>query len=176
MTQLVGITSARRASAALLAGLLLAALPAAAEEPLRLRLERNAGDVAAQGACVRGRLVLVRSFAQAGIWVADTLEVIENSGSGLPAGRHPATARGGAADGWRIEIDPLDAALRAQPESPAAPAAGSLLLGRRSRPANAGPCDLESDRLSDGTAVVRRLRRVYASPENTRPIELGVQP
>ena len=166
---------------------LLGAPGAQAAEPFRLLLVREAE--ATEGACIRGRLFVVRSFSQTdadrGVLLADTLE--------LPGGAAPAPAASFATSdlhlgsaredgplGWRIEIDATDGSrpLRAKPASDLleAEAAGSVLVGRRLPGGSAAACDPSAERLEDGAVLMRRLRRVYGSPANDRPIEIRIQP
>jgi hypothetical protein len=156
---------------------------ALAEEPLRLLVERGAISSAAE--CAHGSLLVVRSFAAAdlerGVRIGDTLELPRASAGGpawIPAGVYPAVVRDDGELGWRIEIEAADGtrALRAKPARELAEAAGSLLVGRRPPGAPAGACDPAAERLEDSDVLMRRLRGLYASPGNDRPIEIRIQP
>jgi hypothetical protein len=168
-------------TAAVLGVVLLAASAAWGEEPLRLLLERE--PAAQEGECLRGTLSVVRSFSSAdterAVRIADFLEIPSGSDSvWLRAGTHVGVARDDEETGWRIEIEEPDGlrALRAPPPSDLGEEEGSVLVGRRVAPAPTGDCDPSVERLEDGGVLMRRLRQVYASPTNERPIEIEIRP
>jgi hypothetical protein len=157
---------------------LLAASLASADAPFRLRLVREAADVQAAaegGGCVRGRLYLVREFNAGatgrGVWIADTLE----PSAALRSGVHAGVARDDAETGWHIELPASGTILRAQGNA-GLDADADILIGRRGTSiAGAEVCDPARDALSDGAAILRRLRDAYASPDNQRAIQVSIE-
>jgi hypothetical protein len=166
-------------SLAALAATMTSGSLANAEEPLRLLLTREAPSGAAD--CARGSLLVVRSFDELdvskGVQVGDIVETRAAAGF-LSSGLHTGTPRDDGEEGWRIELegaaDPV--ALRAQPSGDLADAMGSVLLGRSREDASTGACALADVRLKDGAILMQRLRRLYASPANDRPIEVLITP
>jgi hypothetical protein len=167
-------------AALLILGLPPLATPALADEPLRLELVRESADLEASaelGACVRGRLYVVRSFepGDRGLWIADTLEIPADSISNewIEAGRHAGVVRDDGEAGWRIELRDAETALVA---GLAQVAQGhTIRLGRRPGSLT-GPCRTASQVLEDGSAIQRRLRRLYASASFERAVEIRVRP
>lgn len=142
------------------------ASPVLADDPVRLLLMPVATDSQANGSCVRGQLFVVRSFADVdlkrGTWIADTLEIrTRDRRAGTMAladgGYVGAARKAGPESRWRIELTPGNAQLRAHPSGQADEPA--IFLGRRAAKVD-GACEVGSERLEDGEAVTRRLRRL----------------
>jgi hypothetical protein len=173
----------RALACGVLGAALLGATGAQAAEPFRLLLVREAGVT--EGECIRGTLFVVQSFSEAdtarGVRLADSVEVPRSAAAAArfaSSGPYLGSAREDGPLGWRIEIDGADASrpLRAKPASDLAEVAGSVFVGRRPPGTAATACDPSVEPLEDGAVLMRRLRQIYGSPANDRPIEIRIQP
>jgi hypothetical protein len=157
---------------AVLGASLLSPMAAQATEPLRLLLVRQTETSSA--VCSRGTLFVVQSFSQAdtarGVAIADTLEL-----ASFASGDLQGSVRTDGSLGWRIEIADVDGSRPLLAASTGDFAPGSVLVGRRPAGEAAAACRSD-ERLVDGGILMRRLRQVYSSPSNDRPIEIRIQP
>jgi hypothetical protein len=65
---------------------------------------------------------------------------------------------------------------QSQPADDLSGAGDAILLGRRRAGSAQGPCALATAALEDSDILIQRLRSVYASPSNVRPIEILIRP